>query len=97
MRVVIDIPDRIYTTILATHDNMIFNSDSPYVAKAIKKGTCLPQGHRFIDADKILRHAHVEEDEEGDIFVKKYYCVEKSVFDNAVVQFDTFGKELANE
>jgi hypothetical protein len=30
---------------------------------AIANGTPLPKGHRFIDADEILNHAFIQEDE----------------------------------
>jgi hypothetical protein len=43
---------------------------------------------RLVDADEILNHAHIEEDEDGDIFVKKWYCIGKDVFDNALVLID---------
>lgn len=59
------------------------------MASAIRNGTLLPKGHRFIDADEILNHAFITEDEEGDIFAQKYYCIEKQVMDNALVLFDT--------
>ena len=69
--------------------------DLPYddyvirVAEAIANGTPLPKGHRFIDADEILNHAFITEDEEGDIFVQKYYCIKKEIMDKALVLFDT--------
>ena len=54
MKLVIDISDDIYHTILTTHDNMIFDSDSPYVAMAIKNGVPLPKCHgRIIDESTI--------------------------------------------
>ena len=56
---------------------------------AIHNGTPLPKGHRFIDADEILNHAFITEDEEGDIFIQKYYCIKKEIMDNALVLFDT--------
>lgn len=66
---------------------------------AVQKGTPLPKGHRFIDADEILNHAFITEDEEGDIFVQKYYCIKKEIMDNALVLFDTLekDKEIENE
>jgi len=56
---------------------------------AIANGTPLPKGHRFIDADEILNHAFIRDDEEGNIFVQKYYCIKKEIMDNALVLFDT--------
>jgi hypothetical protein len=59
------------------------------IRKAISHGVQLSKGHgRLVDADEILNHAHIEEDEDGDIFVKKWYCIEKDVFDNALVLID---------
>ncbi len=65
------------------------------VLEGVVKGTPLPKGHRFIDADEILDHAFIRDDEEGDIFVQKYYCIKKEIVDNALVLFDTLeeGKE----
>lgn len=62
MKLLINISDDVYQTILATHDNMIFDSDSPYVAIAIKNGTQLPKGHgRLIDEERIsLSGIHFE-------------------------------------
>ena len=62
---------------------------SSVAEKMIANGTPLPKGHRFIDADEILNHAFITEDEEGDIFVQKYYCIKKEIMDNALVLFDT--------
>ena len=64
---------------------------------AIAKGTPLPKGHRFIDADEILNHAFITEDEEGDIFVQKYYCIKKEIVDNALVLFDTLEVDKEHE
>ena len=64
---------------------------------AIKNGTPLPKGHRFIDADEILNHAFITEDEEGDIFVQKYYCIKKEIMDNALVLFDTLEADKEQE
>ncbi len=61
--------------------------------EAILNGTPLPKGHRFIDADEILNHAFITEDEEGDIFVQKYYCIKKEIMDNALVLFYTLEAE----
>ncbi len=70
------------------------NHSHEYVlAEAIKNGTPLPKGHRFIDADEILNHAFITEDEEGDTFAQKYYCIEKEIMDNALVLFDTLEAE----
>ena len=60
------------------------------IAKSINDGTILPDDARFINADEIIKHAHIEEDDDGDIFVKKWYCIEKNIFDNALVTFDTY-------
>jgi len=57
--------------------------------RSIQNGTPLPKGHRFIDADEIFNHAFIRDDEEGDIFVQKYYCIKKEIVDNALVLFDT--------
>lgn len=64
---------------------------------ALEKAIPLPKGHRFIDADEILNHAFITEDEEGDIFVQKYYCIEKQVMDNALVLFDTLDADKEQE
>lgn len=80
MQVVINIPDNVNYR----------NYDMPYfVLDAIQKGKRIPTGHRFIDADEILNHAFIRDDEEGDIFVQKYYCIKKEIVDNALVLFDT--------
>jgi hypothetical protein len=65
--------------------------------EVIAKGTPLPTGHRFIDADEILNHAFIRDDEEGDIFVQKYYCIKKEIMDNALVLFDTLEADKEQE
>ena len=67
------------------------------ILKAIRIGTPLPKGHRFIDADEILNHAFIRDDEEGDIFVQKYYCIKKEIMDKALVLFDTLEDKEQNE
>ena len=52
-------------------------------------GTVLPKGHRYVDADKLLDNAIITEDEESNSLVKQYYNIDKKVFDNAVVAFNT--------
>ena len=88
MKIVIDIPEKDYTDII---------TDSPrnlnHYERLIVNGTLLPKGHRFIDADEILNHAFIRDDEEGDIFVQKYYCIKKEIMDNALVLFDTLEKD----
>lgn len=91
IKLVIKIPEK---TINEIKDNAMFagsiSSDIRWdVTSAIVNGTPLPKGHRFIDADEILNHAFVRDDEEGDIFVQKYYCIKKEIVDNALVLFDT--------
>ena len=73
----------------ATCNGYMLPSDVENVVQGIKNGTPLPKGHRFIDADEILNHAFIRDDEEGDIFVQKYYCIKKEIVDNALVLFDT--------
>lgn len=88
MKLVIDIPEEIYK--LCQEKEL--SSTHPYkviIWDAVADGTPLPEGHRFIDADEILNHAFITEDEEGDIFVQKYYCIKKEIVDNALVLFDT--------
>jgi len=82
MQIVIDIPNKIYESV----------QDGTYCGtlyEELKNGTPLPTGHRFIDADEILNHAFIRDDEEGDIFVQKYYCIKKEIVDKALVLFDT--------
>jgi len=87
MQILINIDDNLYTRLF---DNGVDNYDDAVdMAKSIRKGTPLPKGHRFIDADEILNHAFIRDDEEGDIFVQKYYCIKKEIMDNALVLFDT--------
>ena len=92
MQIVISIDEKIYKRILPYKDVPVISNlanDYPEITHAIANGTQLPKGHgRLIDADEILNHAHIEEDEDGDIFVKKWYCIEKDVFDNALVLID---------
>ena len=92
MQIVINVPDEKYNVIKSKLYNTFSAEMKEWGLEAIKNGTPLPKGHgRLIDADEILNHAHIEEDEDGDIFVKKWYCIEKDVFDNALVLID--GKE----
>lgn len=65
--------------------------------EALERATPLPKGHRFIDADEILDHAFIREDEDGDIFVQKYYCIRKEIVDNALVLFDTLEADKESE
>ena len=88
IELVIAIPERIHYGI---EKGITVNGSkaSQILIDAVKNGTPLPKGHRFIDADEILNHAHIEENEEGDIFVQKYYCIKKEIMDKALVLFDT--------
>ena len=89
MQIVINIDDEDYDDITLTGENTINLGVLLDLREAVRNGTPLPEGHgRLIDADKILNHAHIEEDEDGDIFVKKWYCIERDVFDNALVLID---------
>lgn len=92
MQIVITIDDKDYNDII---------TDSPrnlnHYERLIVNGTPLPKGHRFIDADEILSHAFIRDDEEGDIFVQKYYCIKKEFVDNALVLFDTLEDKEQNE
>ena len=90
MKLVVEIPEEQYITLNAkSQEEVVAVLDYTLLVNAIKNGIPLPKGHRFIDADEILNHAFITEDEEGDIFVQKYYCIEKEVMDNALVLFDT--------
>ena len=82
----IKMPEEVYKSII---NGKNYISYQEYVEEAIKNGTTLPKGHRFVDADEILNHAFIEESEDGDIFVNKYYCIRKEIMDNALVLFDT--------
>ena len=81
----------------ATCRGSMLPSDVENVVQGIKNGTPLPIGHRFIDADEILDHAFIRDDEEGDIFVQKYYCIKKEIMDKALVLFDTLEDKEQNE
>ena len=95
MQIVIDIPEEDYKGLQRKDKfNDMFLS---YYEKLIVHGIPLPKGHRFIDADEIFNHAFITEDEEGDIFVQKYYCIEKEVMDNALVLFDTLEADKEHE
>lgn len=87
MQIVINISEKIYESVMnGTYCGTLYQE--------LKNGIALPKGHgRLVDADEILNHAHVEEDEDGDIFVKKWYCIEKDVFDNALVLIDGEGRK----
>ena len=60
MKIVIDIPRKIYERIRAEGGHKCFNmwyDDHHIVAKAVYNGISLPKGHgRLIDADAIPRH-----------------------------------------
>jgi hypothetical protein len=98
MQIVIDIPEVFYEALKNT-EKIVSGQRSgktlmSVIYSAVANGTPLPKGHgRLIDADEILNHAHIEEDEDGDIFVKKWYCIEKDVFDNALVLIDGEAEE----
>lgn len=94
MKLIIDISKETYNGIKIGMRN---RDDMREVGEAIEKGTPLPKGHRFIDADEILNHAFIRDDEEGDIFVQKYYCIKKEIMDNALVLFDTLEDKEQNE
>lgn len=70
-------------------ENGVERASMSKLCLTILDGKPLPKGHRFIDADEILDHAFIREDEDGDIFVQKYYCIRKEIVDNALVLFDT--------
>ena len=44
MQIVIDIPDEAYNTICSLEENTIYDRFEPFIAKAIKNGTPIPQG-----------------------------------------------------
>ena len=99
MQIVIDIPEEVIKIDKEQYEfikqSMPMDKVKDYhallynICERIKNGTPLPKGHRFIDADEILNHAFIRDDEEGDIFVQKYYCIEKEIMDKALVLFDT--------
>ena len=98
MQIVINIDDNFYKRAMVYKGEQFPDNDDLLSAliTAVNNGVPLPKGHgRLVDADEILNHAHIEEDEDGDIFVKKWYCIEKDVFDNALVLID--GKRRKNE
>lgn len=88
-KIVIDIDENVFTRLFDNGTDFYDTDDILAMTKAIRKGITLPKGHKFIDADEILNHAFIEESEEGNIFVKKYYCIRKEIMDNALVLFDT--------
>lgn len=95
IELVVKIPEEIYKAsqiVDAKHEDVI-----QIPLEVIANGKPLPKGHRFIDADEILNHAFITEDEEGDIFAQKYYCIEKEVMDNALVLFDTLEADKEKE
>ena len=85
IKLVIKIPEYRYNSCKANLDTLDMYEA---LADAVKNGKLIPKGHRVIDADEILNHAFIREDEEGDIFVQKYYCVEKEIVDNALIEAD---------
>lgn len=89
MKLVIDIDEDVRVAISRIGLLRVPDEMQKKVDMAIQHGKPLPKGHRFIDADEILNHAFITEDEEGDIFVQKYYCIKKEIVDNALVLFDT--------
>lgn len=90
MKLVIDIPEDAYKYAQKYNvSSTLALREISICMNAIAKGTPLPKEHRFIDADEILNHAFIRDDEEGDIFVQKYYCIKKEIMDNALVLFDT--------
>ena len=95
IELVIKIPKDTYKDIIK--NGFIYDEDNEVITHAIKNGTPLPKGHRFIDADEILNHAFIRDDEEGDIFVQKYYCIKKEIVDNALVLFDTLEADKEQE
>ena len=95
IELVVKIPEEIYKAsqiVDVKHEDVI-----QIPLEVITNGTPLPKGHRFIDADEILNHAFIRDDEEGDIFVQKYYCIKKEVMDNALVLFDTLEADKEKE
>lgn len=97
MQIVINIDDEDYDDITLTGENTINLGVLLDLREAVRKGTPLPKGHRFIDADEILNHAFITEDEECDAFTQKYYCIEKEVMDKALVLFDTLEADGVEE
>ena len=92
IELVVKIPEELYIT-YKSRPPMLGDAGMDMIAQSIANGTPLPKGHRFIDADEILNHAFIRDDEEGDIFVQKYYCIKKENVDNALVLFDTLEVE----
>ena len=100
MQIVINIDDKVYgllryfEKVMGLNDKKDDNDDvKTALMRAVINGTPLPKGHRFIDADEILNNAFITEDEEGDIFVQKYYCIKKEIVDNALMLFDTLEED----
>ena len=79
MKLIIDIPNWLYNAIMEHHEPVYSQS----LGDAVRDGTPLPKGHgKLKDVDELLKCAFVRNDDEGDIFVSQYYCIEKSDFNN---------------
>ena len=97
MKYIIDIPEYMFEDIQDRYRHPNKGDGINLPEYAVAKGIPLPKGHRFIDADEILNHAFITEDEEGDVFVQKYYCIKKENVDNALVLFDTLEADKEQE
>lgn len=81
VELVIKISKKVYNAL--THIEFDANLVTDEMRKSITNGTPLPKGHgKLIDANEVLKKAFIREDDEGDVFVEKYYCIEKRYFDN---------------
>ena len=67
------------------------------ISKYLKNSKVLPDNARFINADEILDHAFVDEEDDGTLMGKKWYCIDKDVFDKALVVFDTMQENYGND
>lgn len=79
MKIVIDIPEDVVVNDLYAN---YFKCMSEKLYEVLQNGTPLKGHGRLIDADELLKCAFVRKDDEGDIFVSQYYCIEKCDFDN---------------
>ena len=66
IELVIKIPEEIRVAITRMGLLRLPDEMQKKVDEAIQRGTPLPKGHRFIDADEILDHAFVDKELEDD-------------------------------
>lgn len=80
MKMLINLDEKLYTSICSHKDNTIWNNEAPYVSIAIKNGTPLPPNTMILDKAKL------ERDTEWDDFYDGYMSYSRLALEAAEIK-----------